>query len=320
MASKALFAGLHVDIFSQLADGPKTARELAEETSVPVNRITTLMTALTATGLVEREEESYFNGPGAATFLVRGARYDFGDYLRYQIDQQMYPFLTQLNEVLDGSLDPAAVDSYQHWMSDPDQAVLYSEAQHAGSLGPGRTLARLIDLSGCHNLLDIGGGTGAMTIRLLETFPDLVSTIIDFPNVAEIGWRFVTEAGMVDRVRYIPADALTAEWPTRQDAILMSYLFSGVPGTELPRLVQQAYDCLAPGGHFIVHDFMVEDDRTGPPMAALWQLQHMAFTPDARSVTPGWLKNRMREVGFAELRDEEMVPGMTRLIHARRPE
>ena len=92
---------------------------------------------------------------------------------------------------------------------------------------------------------------------------------------------------MVDRVRYIPADALTAEWPTRQDAILMSYLFSGVPGTELPRLVQQAYDCLAPGGHFIVHDFMVEDDRTGPPMAALWQLQHMAFTPDARSVTPG---------------------------------
>ena len=320
MASKALFAALHVDIFSQLADGPKTAMALASKTGVPVNRITTLMTALTTIGLVDREEESYFNGPGAATFLVRGAQHDFGDYLRYQIDRQMYPFLTQLNEVLDGTLNADAVDSYQHWMSDPDQAVLYSEAQHAGSLGPGRTLARLIDLTGCHNLLDIGGGTGAMTIRLLETFPDLVSTIIDFPNVAEIGWRFITEAGMVDRVRYIPADALTAEWPTEQDAILMSYLFSGVPGAELPRLVQQAYDCLAPGGHFIVHDFMVEDDRTGPPMAALWQLQHMAFTPDARSVTPGWLKSRMLEVGFTVPRDEEMVPGMTRLIHARRPE
>ena len=320
MASKALFAALHVDIFSQLADGPKTATTLAAETGVPVNRITTLMTALTTIGLVDREEESYFNGPGAATFLVRGARYDFGDYLRYQIDRQMYPFLTQLNEVLDGSLNPEAVDSYQHWMSDPDQAMLYSEAQHTGSLGPGRTLARLIDLSGCHNLLDVGGGTGAMTIRLLETFPDLVSTIIDFPNVAEIGWRFIAEARMVDRVRYIPADALTAEWPTEQDAILMSYLFSGVPGGELLRLVQQAYDCLAPGGHFIVHDFMVEDDRTGPPMAALWQLQHMAFTPDARSVTPGWLKSRMLEVGFTVPHDEEMVPGMTRLIHTRRPE
>jgi len=320
MASKALFAALHVDIFSQLADGPKTAGALAAKTSVPVNRITTLMTALTAIGLVDREEESYFNAPGASTFLVRGARYDFGDYLRYQIDRQMYPFLTQLNEVMDGSLNPEAVDSYQHWMSDPEQAMLYSEAQHAGSLGPGRTLARLIDLSGCHNLLDIGGGTGAMSIRLLETFPELVSTIIDFPNVAEIGWRFITEAGMVDRVRYIPGNALAVDWPTEQDAILMSYLFSGVPGSELPRLVQQAYDCLSPGGHFIVHDFMVEDDRTGPPMAALWQLQHMAFTPEARSVTPGWLKSRMTEIGFTVPRDEEMVPGMTRLIHARRPE
>ncbi|MCY4590865.1 MAG: methyltransferase [Alphaproteobacteria bacterium] len=320
MASKALFAALHVDIFTQLADGPKTAQALAAKASVPANRITTLMTALTAIGLVGREEESYLNAPGATAFLVRGARYDFGDYLRYQIDRQMYPFLTQLNEVMDGSLDPEAVDSYQHWMSDPDQAMLYSEAQHAGSLGPGRTLARLVDLSGCHNLLDVGGGTGAMTIRLLETFPDLVSTIIDFPNVAEIGWRFITEAGMVDRVRYIPADALAAEWPTEQDAILMSYLFSGIPGSELPRMVQQAYDCLSPGGHFIVHDFMVEDDRTGPPMAALWQLQHMAFTPEARSVTPGWLKSRMQEVGFAVPHDEEMVPGMTRLIHARRLE
>ena len=318
MASKALFAALHVDVFSQLADGPKTAGALAEKTKVPVNRITTLMTALTTIGLVDREEESYFNAPAATAFLVRGARNDFGDYLRYQIDRQMYPFLIQLNEVMDGSLEPEAVDSYQHWMSDPEQAMLYSEAQHAGSLGPGRTLARLVDLSGCHNLLDVGGGTGAMTIRLLETFPDLVSTIIDFPNVAEIGWRFITEAGMVDRVRYIPANALETEWPTEQDAILMSYLFSGVPGSELPRLVQQAYDCLSPGGHFIVHDFMVEDDRTGPPMAALWQLQHMAFTPEARSVTPGWLKGRMLEVGFAVPRDEEMVPGMTRLIHARR--
>ena len=318
MASKALFAGLHADVFTRLADGPKTAPALAELAGVPVNRVTILMTALSAVGLVERDGEAYANAPGAALFLARGARHDFGDYLRYQIDRQMYPFLTQLNDALDGSLDPDAVDSYQHWMSDPEQAAIYSEAQHAGSLGPGRTLARMVDLSGCRSLLDVGGGTGAMSIRLLEAFPDLVSTIVDFPNVAEIGWRFVAEAGMVDRVRYIPSNALTAEWPTECDAVLMSYLFSGVPGAEAARLVRRAHDCLAPGGHFMVHDFMVGDDGSGPPMAALWQLQHMAFTPEARSLTPGWLRARMEEAGFAGITEEELVPGMTRLVHARR--
>ena len=322
MASKALFAGLHIDVFTLLADGPKSSAEIAGKSSIPMNRVTTLMTALTSIGLVDRDEEGeiYSNSPGAEAFLAKGAKYEFGDYLRYQIDQQMYPFLGQLNEVLDGSLDPEAVDSYQHWMSDPDQASVYSEAQHAGSLGPGRTLSRLVDLSKAETLLDVGGGTGAMSIRLLEAYPNLMATIIDFPNVAEIGWRFVSEAGMVDRIRYIPSNALVAEWPKDQDAILMSYLFSGIPGTEVPRLVEYAFDCLAPGGAYMVHDFMVEDDRTGPPMAALWQLQHMAFTPDARSVTPGWLRGRLKEVGFVDIAEEEMIPGLTRLIHARKPD
>jgi len=319
MGSKALFAGLHINIFTHLADGPKTCREISDKSGVPENRIITLTTALFSIGLLDWEDEKYFNSPGAETFLSQASKHDFGDYLRYQIDQQMYPFLQQLNEVLDGSLAPDAIDSYQHWMSDPDQAALYSNAQHAGSLGPGRTIARMVDLTGARELLDVGGGTGAMTIRLLEANPELASTIIDFPNVSEIGWNFITEANLVDRVRYIPSNALTAEWPKQQDAILMSYLFSGIPGEEVPRLIRYAFDCMAPGGKLLVHDFMVEDDRSGPHLAALWQLQHMAFTPDAHSITAGWLNAEMRQVGFVDIQDDQTIPGLTHLVHARKP-
>ena len=320
MASKAMFAGLHLDVFTHLAAGPKTCKNLSEIVGVPANRIVTLMNALNGVGLVELDGNLYANSSGAEAFLSRESKYDFGDYLRFQIDQQMYPFLGQLNEVLDGSLSSDAVDSYQHWMSNPEQAALYSNAQHSGSLGPGRTIARTVDLSGAKSLLDVAGGTGAMTIRLLEANPDLTSTIIDFPNVSEIGWRFITEANMTNRVRYIPSNALNVEWPSEQDAILMSYLFSGVPGVEVPRLIQYAFDSLVPGGKFLVHDFMVNDDRTGPVLAALWQLQHMAFTPDAHSVTAGWLKAEMKKVGFIDIQDIQIIQGLTQLVHARKPE
>ena len=320
MASKAMFAGLHLDVFTHLAAGPKTCENLSEIVGVPANRIVTLMNALNGVGLVELDGNLYANSLGAEAFLSRESKYDFGDYLRFQIDQQMYPFLGQLNEVLDGSLSSDAVDSYQHWMSNPEQAALYSNAQHSGSLGPGRTIARMVDLTGAKSLLDVAGGTGAMTIRLLEANPDLTSTIIDFPNVSEIGWRFITEANMTNRVRYIPSNALNVEWPSEQDAILMSYLFSGVPGEEVPRLVQYAFDSLVPGGKFLVHDFMVNDDRTGPVLAALWQLQHMAFTPDAHSVTAGWLKAEMKKAGFIDIQDIQVIQGLTQLVHARKPE
>ena len=206
-----------------------------------------------------------------------------------------------------------------HWMSDPAAAALYSEAQHAGSLGPGRTLARTIDLSHATSLLDVGGGTGAMTIRLCEANPNLLSTIIDFPNVAQIGWRFITEAGLVNRVRYIPSDAISAAWPTGQDVILMSYLFSGVPGQAIPELIERSFNCLAPGGTYLIHDFMVNQDGTGPELAALWQLQHMAFTPDARPVSAGWLRAQLTSVGYEDIEVSEMIPGMTRLVQARKP-
>lgn len=320
MASKAMFAGLHIDVFTHLDGEPKTIDQIAELAEIPQNRVTTLMTALVSIGLVGQEDGNFFNSPGATAFLSRNSDYDFGDYMRYQIDQQMYPFLQQLNSVLDGTLDPDAVASYQHWMADPEQAALYSNAQHAGSLGPGRTIARLVKLNGAKNLLDVGGGTGAMTIRLLQANPELTSTIIDFPNVSEIGWRFITEANMVDRVRYIPGNALAVDWPGEQDAVLMSYLFSGVPGDEVPRLVRQAFDSLAPGGAYMVHDFMVESHREGPPLAALWQLQHMAFTPDAHSVTAEGIKREMEAAGFVDVAVAETIPDLTKLVHARKPE
>ncbi|MCH9671062.1 MAG: class I SAM-dependent methyltransferase [Gammaproteobacteria bacterium] len=318
MASKALFGGLHMDVFSAMADGPKTAEELSTLTHVPTNRISTLMTALASIGIVGRDDTRYFNSPAAESFLVRGAKYEFGDYLRYQIDQQMYPFLQQLNAVLDGSLEEDAVDSYAHWMSDSKQAMLYSEAQHAGSLGPGRSLARFVDLSKAKQLLDVGGGTGAMTISLCNAYPDLNATIIDFPNVAEIGWKFISDAGMVNRVRYVPSNALECEWPTGQCAVLMSYLFSGVPGTEVPGLLRAAHDSLSPGGTLMIHDFMVDHDRRGPELAALWQLQHMAFTPDARSLTVEWLSTELAEARYASTEVMEMIPGMTKLVVARK--
>ncbi len=286
MASKALFVGLHLDLFTHLADGPKTSAELADIIDTPENRVTTVLTALLTTGIVQKNGDRFSNSPGAENFLVRGAKYDFGDYLRYQIDRQMFPFMNQLEDVVFDRLDDSQIASYEHWMADEAEAHLYSESQHAGSLGPGRTLARMIDFSEDRQLLDVAGGTGGFAIRLCEANPELNVTILDFPNVVSLGEEKASEAGLSDRIQFMGGNALEAQWPAPVDAVLMSYLCSGVPGESIPELLKKAYAALKPGGKVLVHDFMVENDRSGPELAALWQLQHMAFTPDAVSLTP----------------------------------
>ncbi|SLN29485.1 Demethylspheroidene O-methyltransferase [Roseivivax jejudonensis] len=319
MGSKALFVALDHEIFTHLSNGDADVDDIASKTGLHRDRVETLLTALAGLGLLTVEDGRFANAPGAEAFLVRGAKYDFGDYLRLQVGRQMYGLIHQLGAAISGNMPAGATASYEEWFSDAAEARLYSESQHAGSLGPARQLTRKVDLTGARRLLDVGGGTGAFAITLCQSFPDLTATVVDFPNVSALGRAYAADAGLADRIAFVDGNALAADWPDGQDIVLMSYLLSGVPGDDHARLLERAYAHLAPGGRLLVHDFVVSADRSGPRLAALWQLQHTAFTPEARSLDSDGLGRLLEAAGFVEVEVMEMIPEMTKLAVARRP-
>ena len=327
MASKALFAALDVGIFTKLHEAPKTLDELATELKgVAPRRLQTLMTALTSIGLVEvdPQDRRYSNNAATDAFLVRGAKYDFGDYLRFQIDKQMYPFMEHLTPVLKGERPATmAYTNYEEWMSDPEEARLYTESQHSGSTGPARSLARLCpdELAGAGSLLDVGGGSGGFSLTLARLFPDLKATVVDFPNVCEVGREYASQDEQtLGRVNFLDGNALEVEYPGEQGAVLASYISSSISGDDLVPLYSKAHAATKPGGTIFVHDFMVEDDRSGPPLAALWALQHMVFTPGAVSMTPTDVMGKLEAAGWEDCRVMEMIPGLTKVVVATKPE
>ena len=93
MGSKALFAALDIELFEHIAasSGGLTTDALHDRLSsdsVPAMQLQTLLTALTSLGLLSRDGTGlYTNSPGADLFLAKtNLKYDYGDYLRYQID------------------------------------------------------------------------------------------------------------------------------------------------------------------------------------------------------------------------------------------
>jgi len=319
MASKALFSGLQLGLFAALAEGPKGIEALVAETRAEERPLLTLLTALTAVGLLERRDDGWRNSPAAQAHLVNSGPGDFGDYLRYQVDRQMYPFMHNLTDVVRGRRDTVPFEDYEAWFSDPGEATLYSESQHAASLGPALMLDALVDLSQCRRLLDVGGGSGAFSITLCQNHPELSATIVDFPNVLEVARRYVAKAGLESRIDLLPGNALEASWPEGQDVALFSYVSGSVSAEGVGDLYRRAFAALAPGGRALVHDFMVDDDLTGPPLTAMWALQHATFTPGATALTPGFVTGCLREAGFEELTVIDFVPGMTRLVQAGKP-
>jgi hypothetical protein len=67
----------------------------------------------------------------------------------------------------------------------------------------------------------------------------------------------------------------------------------------------------------MLHDFMLDDDRTGPAVAALWLLNAVTIDPDVASLTPAWLTERVLAAGFTGVELTHVITGITRLLVAR---
>ena len=92
--SFAMLAGMQLDLFTPLKDGPMTAAQLAQALAVRADKLQPLLYALIAAGLLAVEGEQFANTPEAGHFLVRGkATYQGGQGIqgvRNNLDQRQY--------------------------------------------------------------------------------------------------------------------------------------------------------------------------------------------------------------------------------------
>ena len=321
IASKALFAAVELDLFTKIARGADTLSKIAAATGVAANRARTLLTTLKTVGLITEQGDRFGNAPATAAYLVAGAPGDFRDYIRVVKGGFLYEGLRHLDKSMRG--EPVFPDKGFY------EGIVYSEggvggpafssAQHAGSLGPARLMARRVDLAGAAKFLDVGGGSGAYTLAFLKQNPKLRATILDFPETIQTARRYASEAGMSDRVIHVEGNAITTAWPGEQDVVLMSYVWSAVGGNDIPTLARRAFTSLRPGGLVLIHDFMVDDSHEGPDFAAWYLLAAMLDNPQAECLTPGFVEAALSEAGFVIDGTATMLDEITQLTRARRP-
>ncbi len=319
MGSKALFAALNLNVFGRLAEDPKNPKTLGEltlQTEAPRNLLRTLLTACVSLGLLIKDGESYRNSPAAQRYLDPESDSYFGDYYRFQIDRQVYPAFESLDAALRGK---AVRGLYTDAFEDPQRAADFFRGQHSGSLGPAFVLARQVELEGRRTVLDVGGGNGTFSILLCRRFPRLTATILDFPRVIEVAKTYVDEAGLTGRIGFAPGEAVSDDWPRGQDVVLMSYLLSAVDQQHHLPLMRKAWNCLAPGGLLLVHDFAVNDNGEASLEAALWGLAMMIGNAGATNLSPDDLIAYGTETGFERVHVRPLIEGITSLLTCTKP-
>jgi predicted O-methyltransferase YrrM len=315
MASKALFAALEFDLFTHIAGDADSSPALAKVTGIAENRLVTLLTALKSLGLVAERAGRFTNAPATARYLVAGAPGDFRDYVRVVNGAFGYGSFSHICAALRGERIFSDKGFYEGLIySAGIGGEQFSSAQQ--SLGPARLMAKRVDMSDRKRMLDVGGGSGAYSFAFCAAYPQLTATILDFPQTIESARRYAQEAGMAARITHLAGNAISTDWPTGHDVILMSYLWSAVGDNEVRVLARRAIEALSPGGLVLVHDFMVDDAHEGPPFAAWYLLGSIFDNPNAVYLTPSYVENVLHQTGFKVDRTENMLPGITTLTRA----
>ncbi len=308
MNAGTLLAAVELGLFEVLSQGALALPEIARGLGLSEERADQLVTACAALELVTRNGATIANVEDVDRFLVRGKPTYFGDYLLH-FAKGSFPAWAKVAEHLKSGAGAGARGRYFDTAANPKEARALTEAGYTGSQGTARMLARRFDFSRYHRLLDIGGGSGVYSIEACKRNPGLRATVLDFPNICVVTREFIQKANLADRIEAIGCDFTADPFPAGHDLALLCGNIHAYDSATARHVVKKVSDVLPHGGAMIICDYMLNDAKTGPPVAAFLSLAE-AFQPGSGKVHTGAeFRQYMEAAGLRAEKAEEFLEG-----------
>src|SRR5262245_34812770 len=240
--SFAMVAGMQLDVFTPLQEGPMSVEHLAEALAVQPHKLRPLLYALVEAELLTVQDERFSNTPEAAHFLVRGQPAYLGD--TYEGRLMRWRATLHTAETIRTGVPQAKVDCAA---MPPDQLAAHYRGIHAEAVAAARTLMAQHDFSSARHLVD-GGGSGGLALTVADACPQLQATVVDLTTVTPITQRYIEEAGLVERVHVMPADAVQEPLSGAFDVAVLFRLLQVLSPDQARRVLRNVGQIIEPGG------------------------------------------------------------------------
>jgi hypothetical protein len=223
--SRLVYVAAQMNLADRLADGPRTAEELARATANDALALYRLMRTLASLGLFTEDTSHRFSlrplgealktgTPGRASVLTLA-----GDWFTKSLEQLPYSVQTGKS-----SFEKVFGMPLFGWLADhPEDASLFS-ATMVGIHGPEpAAVAAAYDFSQFETIVDVGGATGNLLAAILDRHPEPRGILFDLAHVVRDAPALIQARGVADRVS-IEAGSFFESVPTAADAYLLSHI------------------------------------------------------------------------------------------------
>lgn len=208
--SQLLHVAAKLGVADELAEGPKSARELATACNCNADALYRTLRALANVGVLVEQNQQRFKLTSMGEYLrdgvrgsLRGTAILFGDPWLWNAYSELLHSTRSGEPAFQRAHDSSLVD---YLRDHQDAAKLFDEADRAAAEQETASLLRACDFSDITNVVDVGGGKGSLLAALLSKYPALKATLFDLPHVIEGADAALTSGELASRCNLVGGD------------------------------------------------------------------------------------------------------------------
>jgi hypothetical protein len=119
------------------------------------------------------------------------------------------------------------------------------------------------DWNGVRSVTDVGGGTGALLVQILQAHPTVRGTLVDLPSTVARSVEVFRAGGMSDRVT-TSAQSFFDPLPPGSDVYVLKNVLPDWPDADAQRLLTRLAEAAPPSGRVVVLGGIAPDERPAP--------------------------------------------------------
>jgi len=162
-------------------------------------------------------------------------------------------------------------------------------------------VAASVPLRPGERLLDLGGGPGTYAVEWAKRYTGSPVTVFDTADTLRITRKILREKGASRLVRLEEGDFLSDPLGGPYDLIWISQILHAYSEKDCLRLLRKARRALAPGGRVGVQEFLLKENKTGPPGPLFFSVHMVAVTEGGRAYSAVEVASLLRAAGFRKV-------------------
>jgi hypothetical protein len=284
LVARIVETALEHRLADRLADGPRTAEDVARETGLAPMPLYRVLRSATGLGLFSQLEDGRFT-LGRLGDALREC--DHMPWVTEMLDQ--FPQVVATGQT--GMQLAFGMELWEFLEQHPEEGARFDKLMTLIHGGERAAVAAAYDFADVGTVVDVGGGNGQLLATLLDAHPHLVGVLFD--REAVIGRGSEELARHAGRQRAVGGDFFDSV-PTGGDAYALSHILHDWPDDACARILSTCRTAMAPGGRVLIVEMVI------PP----GDVMHPGKIQDMTMLVANGAGQERTEAEYAELLDK----------------